>query len=62
MIRRKLVDDKGKISTVNALLGSSAAGVVAASMSTPLDVIKTRLQVPATPSRPPSYPAYHPTA
>jgi hypothetical protein len=45
VIRRKLVDDKGKISTVNALLGSSAAGVVAASMSTPLDVIKTRLQV-----------------
>lgn len=48
-LRRKLADDNGKISTLGALTGSTAAGIVAASGSTPLDVIKTRLQAKPAP-------------
>jgi len=47
IFRRKLLDEKGNISSVGALCASTCAGVVGASTSTPLDVIKTRLQ--ATP-------------
>jgi len=47
IFRRKLVDDKGNISSAGALVASTGAGIVGASSSTPLDVIKTRMQ--ATP-------------
>ncbi|EKX39210.1 hypothetical protein GUITHDRAFT_154481 [Guillardia theta CCMP2712] len=49
IFRRKLVDDKGAISSSGALIASTCAGVVAASGSTPLDVIKTRLQAAPAP-------------
>jgi hypothetical protein len=50
VLRRKLADpETGKISTFGALAGSTAAGIVGASTSTPLDVIKTRLQAKTAP-------------
>eukprot|EP00281_Chroomonas_sp_CCMP1168_P035838 CAMPEP_0206238540 /NCGR_PEP_ID=MMETSP0047_2-20121206/14874_1 /ASSEMBLY_ACC=CAM_ASM_000192 /TAXON_ID=195065 /ORGANISM="Chroomonas mesostigmatica_cf, Strain CCMP1168" /LENGTH=305 /DNA_ID=CAMNT_0053663091 /DNA_START=27 /DNA_END=944 /DNA_ORIENTATION=+ len=49
VIRRKIADENGKISSTGALGASTAAGIVAASSSTPLDVIKTRLQAKTAP-------------
>lgn len=47
IFRRKLLDENGNISSMGALTASTCAGIVGASSSTPLDVIKTRMQ--ATP-------------
>lgn len=45
MMRRKICDpETGKVGTFGALSCATIAGVVGASSSTPLDVIKTRLQ------------------
>jgi len=49
VFRRKLADDNGKISAFGALGASTCAGIVGASGSTPLDVIKTRLQAKTAP-------------
>mmetsp|Transcript_38945 Transcript_38945/g.76135 ORF Transcript_38945/g.76135 Transcript_38945/m.76135 type:complete len:305 (+) Transcript_38945:87-1001(+) len=49
VFRRKLADDRGMITPLGALGASTAAGVVGASSSTPLDVIKTRLQAKTAP-------------
>uniref|UniRef100_A0A6U4Z2N9 Mitochondrial carrier protein n=1 Tax=Hemiselmis andersenii TaxID=464988 RepID=A0A6U4Z2N9_HEMAN len=49
VFRRKLADENGKISAFGALGASTCAGIVGASGSTPLDVIKTRLQAKTAP-------------
>jgi len=60
IFRRKLADENGKISTLGALSASTCAGIFGASGSTPLDVIKTRLQAKTAPGVAP-YKGWMPT-